>query len=260
MASPLRRARWLLVLAALAVAACGGTDRERTPATSTFGRGTEVTYATEDGVRISATLRLPPGGATRRAPAVVLVHQLGGDRHDFNALLPALGRAGYATLAYDIRGMGRSNGMVDGTVFRPGTDRDAYRATMLRDVTAALDFLRRRRDIDGERLAVIGSSLGANVAIAASAARRGPAATVAVSPVAGAAPVSSLDRRLRGILLIADRAEIGSVWTLARRLDRPKRVTLAQREGHGVMLLPDRSVQAEIVEWLARHLRGRPLD
>lgn len=253
--------RHLLLLAALVVAACGGTDRQREAADATFGPGTEVTYETEDGVRISATLRLPPARATRAAPAVVLVHQLGGDRHDSNALLPALGRAGYATLAYDIRGTGRSNGMVDGTVFRPGTDRGAYLASMSRDVAAALSFLRGRRDIDGRRLAVIGSSLGANIAIAASVARGGQAATVAVSPVVAAAPSPVPDprRRPRGVLLIADRAEIGAAWTLARHLDRPKRVTLAQREGHGVKLLPDQPVQEEIVEWLARHLRGKPV-
>jgi dipeptidyl aminopeptidase/acylaminoacyl peptidase len=255
MASPARRARCLVVTLAVAVAACGETSRERAPATARFGPGTEVSYPTEDAVKISATLRLPPNRPQRPAPAVVFVHQLDGDRHDFNALLPALGRAGYATLVYDIRGMGRSNGMVDGTVFQPGVDRDAYLATMPRDVTAALRYLRDRRDIDGERLAVIGSSVGASIAIAASGSRGGPDATVAVSPVAGAAPIAARDRQPRGVLLIADRAEIGSVWTLARRVDRPKRVTLAHREGHGVMLVPDRAVQAEILDWLGRHLR-----
>jgi len=37
-----------------------------------------------------------------------------------------------------------------------------------------------------------------------------------------------------------------------RGIDRPKRVALAQGEGQGVMLLPDRAVRAEIVDWLAR--------
>jgi len=197
-----------LLAATLAFAACGGTDREPAPAPSGFGRGTEVSYATGDGVKISATLRLPPGRVPRPIPAVVLVHQLGGDRHDFNALLPALGRAGYATLAYDIRGTGRSNGMVDGTVFRPGTDRAAYVATMRRDVAAALRYLRGREDIDGERIAVVGSSVGGNVAIAASGLRGGPRATVAVSPVAGASGSRGRDqpRRPRRVLVIADRA------------------------------------------------------
>ncbi|MGH2946258.1 MAG: alpha/beta hydrolase family protein [Solirubrobacteraceae bacterium] len=249
------RAVCQLLAATLAFAACGGTDRE--PAPSGFGRGTEVSYATSDGVKISATLRLPPGRAPRPIPAVVLVHQLGGDRHDFNALLPALGRAGYATLAYDIRGTGRSNGMVDGTVFRPGTDRAAYVAMMPRDVTAALRYLRGRPDIDGERIAVVGSSWGANVAIAASRLPGGPAATVAVSPIADTIARSVQRRgRPRGVLLIADRAELGSAWELARGFGRPGRVALAQREGHGVMLLPDRAVRAEILDWLARLMDG----
>jgi dienelactone hydrolase len=236
----------------VAFAACGSTERD--PAPSGLGGGTEVSYATSDGVKISATLRVPPGRAPRPVPAVVLVHQLGGDRHDFNALLPALGRAGYATLVYDIRGTGRSNGMVDGTVVRPGTDRTAYVATMRRDVVAALRYLRGRPEIDGARIAVVASSVGGNVAIAASGVVGGPRATVAVSPVTGAAgPVGrDLRRRPRRVLVIADRAEIGFAWTLVRSIERPRRVALAQREGHGVMLLPDRAVRAEIVDWLAR--------
>jgi len=93
-------------------------------------------------------------------------------------------------------------------VFRPGTDRAAYVATMRRDVAAALRYLRGREDIDGERIAVVGSSVGGNVAIAASGLRGGSRATVAVSPVAGAgeprsrpapaAPPRPGDRRSRG--------------------------------------------------------------
>jgi alpha-beta hydrolase superfamily lysophospholipase len=245
--------RGVLLLAAVAIAACGSTDR---PAPSGLVGGTDVGFTTRDGVRISGTLRLPPGARQRPAPAVVLVHQPGSDRHDFNALLPSLRRAGYATLTYDIRGMGRSNAMIDGTVYRPGADRAAYIATMPRDVAAALRYLRGRADIASERLAVIGSSVGANIALAASAPPDGPAATVGISPVAGVLTRATAERRRpRGVLLIADRVEIGSAWALARRVDRPKRVSLASREGHGVRLVPDRHVQEEILSWLARRLR-----
>jgi alpha-beta hydrolase superfamily lysophospholipase len=100
-------------IVALVLAACDAGSRndeapagagERPPGSALSARRTEVQFATGDGVLLSGSLTVPQ----RRAPVVVLVHQFGSDRHDWDGFVPVLDRAGFATLAYDTRGMGRS--------------------------------------------------------------------------------------------------------------------------------------------------------
>ncbi|RLC69447.1 MAG: hypothetical protein DRI26_09100 [Chloroflexi bacterium] len=62
-----------------------------------------------------------------------------------------LTRRGIATLTFDFRGHGRSEGFLD--------------ANIAKDVTAALRFLRGHPKIDPERIAIVGHSMGAMAAI-----------------------------------------------------------------------------------------------
>nr|MBA3371393.1 alpha/beta fold hydrolase [Thermoleophilaceae bacterium] len=145
-------------------------------------------------------------------------HRLGGDRSDFNLLVPALLEQGYVVLAYDARGTGRSNAMADGTVVRPGRDPERHRARMPRDVAAGIAHLRHRPDVDARRIAIVGASFGANVAMTSTARRPRPAAAVALSPIAADVLVGrDADERPRATLFIASRAELAGAWQLARR-------------------------------------------
>src|SRR4030042_715479 len=66
----------------------------------------EVRFPTSDGAEIAATFFRPQGKA--RVPAVVLLHQLGSDRHAWKALAQKLTLNNYAVLAIDLRGHGES--------------------------------------------------------------------------------------------------------------------------------------------------------
>lgn len=260
-----RAARVLLAapIIALVLAACdgGSQDNERPSAASgerplgpsLSARRSEVRFATTDGVLLSGSLTVPRRGA----PVVVLVHQFGSDRHDFDGLVSVLDRAGYATLAYDTRGMGRSLSLWPSKKrYFPPRNQERYVETMPRDVAAAARFLRRRRGVDGRRIGVVGSSLGANVAYASSRAVPGIDATVALSPAFLRATLRpSGGRRPRGILFLSSRAEAAASLELASGVRGPKRTVLASADRHGVALLPDKDVQRAILEWLDRHLR-----
>lgn len=125
------------------------------------------------GVRCAAWLTLPDGAGPH--PAVVLVHGLGAT-HDM-----ALARyerhfaaAGIATLAFDYRHTGLSD----------GSPRQHISGRRQReDVVAALAHLQRRPDIDGTRIGLWGTSLGAMHAIRVAAARDDVAATVVQCPI-----------------------------------------------------------------------------
>ena len=116
-----------------------------------------------DGGRLHGTLTTPdPPG---RAPAALLLSGSGPLDRDSNmpeqklnvasALASALLAHGVASLRFDKRGVGRSAG----DYLTTGFEQEA------RDAAAALQALRRVDGIDGERLAVIGHSVGATIAI-----------------------------------------------------------------------------------------------
>lgn len=113
-----------------------------------------------DGVKLAATYRVP--GAARRGalfPGIICCHGYSGNKdiHTARAAI-ALTRAGYATLCFDHRGFGKS----DGT---PGRMIPAEQADDIRD---AITYLACRPEVDRERLGLWGQSWGgANVSYVA---------------------------------------------------------------------------------------------
>lgn len=97
-----------------------------------------------DGVRLAASYR---PGASPDAPAVLLLHAKGGSRQGLAGIAAWLNRAGYATLAIDLRGHGQST---------PTPYSFGWRES--RDAAAAFGWLKRRQR--GAPVAVIGLSLG----------------------------------------------------------------------------------------------------
>ncbi|MES2612102.1 MAG: alpha/beta hydrolase [Pseudomonadota bacterium] len=159
-----RRRSGLLALLALALllgfagAALGVGEWLSHPATRTIGPPPPDFSALE--VRIDTA----PAGhvAGWYAPgkpvqgAVLLLHGVRSDRTQMLGRAKFLNRAGYATLLIDLPAHGQSTG-----------DRITFGAREAAGVTAALGFL--RRESPGERIAVIGVSLGAASTVLASA-------------------------------------------------------------------------------------------
>ena len=127
----------------------------------------DIAFEATDGVKLSGWF-IP--AAPERRPAIVLVHgwmwnRLGNvagqtvvpDRDvDFVPAITALHEAGYHVLTYDWRRHGKS---ADG----PGPL--TYGPTEANDFRGALAYLRARADVDPERIGVIGTSAGGNVAL-----------------------------------------------------------------------------------------------
>jgi pimeloyl-ACP methyl ester carboxylesterase len=125
-------------------------------------RAERVTYQTTDSLRIVADLY----GAAQAGPqpAIVLLHgsYRAARRHPFvRVLAERLRQEGYLVLAPDARAYGESDDPADlasSTSFDfPG------------DVSAAIDLLLARPDVDPERIYLLGHSFGGGVAIAAEA-------------------------------------------------------------------------------------------
>lgn len=132
-----------------------------------------VTFFARDGLRLAGILTLPTqASSSARVPAVLLCQGLSGLK---NLVLPAvaqiLATAGFASLAFDYRGYGESQGEL-GWV-RP-SDR-------LEDAQYAFAYLAQCAEVDAARLGVYGLSYGGPIAICLAAREPRIRAVVSVS-------------------------------------------------------------------------------
>jgi hypothetical protein len=118
---------------------------------------TRVTFPS-DGLQLSGIVRIPEGAAAgKRLPAFIVLHGFGSNKNAGNVLAPCkmLEALGYATLRFDMRGCGESQGERGRVIC----------LDQVSDTRNALTFLATHPQIDPNRIALIGSSFGAAVSI-----------------------------------------------------------------------------------------------
>ena len=113
-----------------------------------------VTFVS-DGLRLAGGLHTPAGGGRR--PAFLVLHGFGSNKDSgvSVAVCKTLTELGYVTLRLDFRGCGESEGPRGRVIC----------LEQVEDTKNALTFLTGRPEVDPERIAVIGNSFGAAVAI-----------------------------------------------------------------------------------------------
>lgn len=138
------------------------TNRPQTPKPPFPYRAEEVSYVNPaSGLKLAGTLTLPPGEGP--FPVAVLITGSGQQDRDetlfehkpFLVLADALTRRGVAVLRVDDRGVGGSE---------RGELRTATSLDFATDVAAGAAFLRGRKDIDPDRVGLIGHSEGGLIA------------------------------------------------------------------------------------------------
>ncbi len=111
-----------------------------------------------DGLTLAGMVQVPDGvGATERRPAFMVLHGFGSNMNAGNVLKPyaLLNALGYVTLRFDMPGCGESEG-------------EKGQLICLDQVAAAsqaLSMLAKHHQVDPKRIAVLGSSFGAAVAV-----------------------------------------------------------------------------------------------
>jgi hypothetical protein len=248
--SPRARAAAVALAAAAAIAGCGGddggpADRPRAEATATATaqpapppapRASTVRFKAADGEPVTGKYT----AAGRRAPAVVLLHEIRGGPDQWAPLVPYLHAAGFATLAYRSRA-------------------SAFEHERLPDALAAVRWLRSRRDVDPRRLGIVGASIGASTAVLAVAtgARGTVDAAVALSPP-DSSDIWALqdDDRYRphDLLLVSDERESTSAKGMLDGAVR-SRVMRSAGPGHGVALLREPGVRDALLAWLDERVK-----
>lgn len=186
-----------------------------------------------------------PGGA---APAAVVCHphpMYGGSMHNnvVEAILAAMWQLGYATLRFNFRGVGGSEGEHDGG---PGEVDDAV---------AALTFLLTQPGVGKENATMTGYSFGAMVAVSAGYERSAVARIIAV-----ALPLAMTDARIpedasKPLLLVSgDRdsySPVGSLQALTSKIGNSARLEIIAGTDHFFG-----GCEAELSRVIANALKG----
>lgn len=142
-----------------------------------------VTFATADNLVLSAAYTPPLAGAEHPAPMAILLHMYGTDHRDFDPLIPYLHRAGFATLAIDLRGHGDSVGPSEMELAQRVAKRDKKLFQQMDiDVRAAYDWLAEQPGVDRCRFVLVGASVGCTVALDYAAQDRSVDAVACLTP------------------------------------------------------------------------------
>ena len=110
------------------------------------------------GLKLSGVLAVPEGAETAEGrPAIMVLHGFGSNKSSGGCVWPArtLAEWGYVTLRFDFRGCGDSEGERARIIC----------LEQVEDTRAALTYLAGRPEVDGGRVAALGSSFGAAVAV-----------------------------------------------------------------------------------------------
>lgn len=175
---------------------------------------TNVAFTSSDGTRLQGWFIPASGANDRPAPAIIFVHgwpwnRLGNRAGstlmpdltvDFLELGAALHRAGFHVLLFDLRNHGTSAAAIPVT----------FGVNEARDVRGAVAMLRQRADVDGERIGIIGYSMGANALLYAVPQCQPIRAAIAVQPVHAITFARNFVR-----------SELGAIGPLAIRLVGP---------------------------------------
>jgi len=208
-----------------------------------------LTFEGAAGLPIQTTLYKPAGDGP--FPTVILLHMLGGDRSIWaqTGLVDTLVSAGYAALAVDLRGHGATGGAVDWALAE-------------QDLGLVWDALAARDDVDGQRTAAVGASIGANLALRLGAARPNLRGVVLLSPgldYRGVTTEGALEvYGERPLLIVAsgdDEYAADSAATLNARALGQAEFGLYAEAGHGTdMFAREPELAGLIVSWLEQNI------
>jgi len=162
----------------------------------------EMALTSADGFALKGTLTLP--AMKGKAPVVILAHQFNANRAGWAPLAERLAARGIGTLALDLRGHGAST--------RKGAAEVAVSADFMvsakavgfdqipADLAQAAAWLRQQPGVDGRRIGLAGSSVGAfSVLLAAPAVK--PVAVLGLSPAGTGAFGEGARESLKGAVL-----------------------------------------------------------
>ena len=200
-------------------------------ATSESGNGKNITLLTSDGVQLAAVFYTPES-LNEDTDILILVHEAYRERSSWDDFSSAALENGYAVIALDLRGHGQSSG---DPVFDEAMDHD---------IDAVVDWISASPDLDEDRIAIVGASVGANLALRAGARHPQIQSLVLLSPGMSAWGIgvkdAILDYGRRPLLLVAAEGDAYPAKSVQRLNELGRgydHVVLYPGSGHGTGLI-----------------------
>jgi alpha-beta hydrolase superfamily lysophospholipase len=212
-----------------------------------------------DGAELHAAYYPAP---TLNAPAVLLLHQLYTNGASWTPTVAALRTAGYAVLVPDLRGHGLSRADINWPSAR-------------QDTLQWLDWMREQPFIDDTRIAIVGSSMGANLAVVGCAEdnvaypESGCVTAVALSPGLNYYGYTPLDEALaeglqsREVLFISSERDAYPARAVRQLPEEFEQISVIWLEGnaHGMDLFTaNPTLIDDVILWLDGHLQDNDAD
>lgn len=206
-----------------------------------------VTVNASDDLELVGDFYQPEDASETGNPAVLLFHMLGSNRHAYDPILPDLVDAGYVVLNVDMRGHGDTGG---NQVWDLAID----------DVQTWLDWLREQETVDDSRVAIMGASIGSNIALIGCAQDTDCVGAIALSPgldYFGVEPESAVMNGLaeRAVLLVASHSDGYSAESVEQMFTNGRgdvSARIYRGAAHGTSLFRSHydSVSQLILSWL----------
>jgi dienelactone hydrolase len=208
-----------------------------------------VTIEAADGLAMIGTYAYPGGIAPY--PGVILLHMLGSDRGVWQSygFMGTMLQNGYAVLAVDMRGHGDTGGTADWELARD-------------DLQRVYQFFIDQPEVDGEQTAVIGASIGANMALVTAVNQPEINTVILLSPGLDYRGVTTEDQIVeygrRPIMIVASEEDSQSASASQQLHDSAagdKAITLYNGAGHGTtMFANEAALPGLILDWLRQHV------
>jgi esterase/lipase len=242
----------------------GNIDQSKINNTKTQKPLEDITFTTSDKKEISGTFYFQDTKKDESQPLVILVHQFNQTRDEWQkSFIDSLLNSGYKVLAYDIRGHGKSskqNGKLEDILSDP------EQAPL--DIKAVTDWAKVQKGIDSSRIAVIGTSIGGNLALFAGL-NLGVKVPVAVSN--GKTTFEAFTGynemmmgrpyfpKIKNVLMICGSKdgdhEAGQKWIYDNFCENPKEMKVYDSDKHGKFLIEENNdVNEFILSWLKKYL------
>ncbi len=206
-----------------------------------------VSFLTEDGFELFGSVHLG-----NKLP-IILLHELGRDRGSWRTFGEELARRNYTVLAIDLRGHGQS-------VYRDGerigwTELEDFLA-IARDIRAAKGFL--ETTVGMERYALVGASIGGNLALRWAASDPTVAGVAMLSPgldYRGVTIMDALEFYQGRLLLMASTEDVTaaeSARQVYQKYQGEEEIKLYSNAGHGTDLLKGTDGAEILLAWLEK--------
>ncbi|MEO8609089.1 MAG: alpha/beta fold hydrolase [Chloroflexota bacterium] len=204
-----------------------------------------------DGLEIWGDFYMAAG--TEKAPAALLLHQFNGSSFEWREFAVPLAEQGYNVLAIDMRGQGLTGGDIDWKLAES-------------DGVALMGWLREQDTVDPDHVAVIGASIGANLALRVCAQDDACHAVIALSAGLGYFGVATKDvvagMKHKALFLVASQNDTpagNDIKDLAAAAPSSADVLMhiyASSNRHGTAMFSFPDLIPMMLQWLENYNKG----